>query len=304
MERPVKFYSRPTLELKVAFADPLQNLQDWITQQWVIMRGSRIAPKHLPWLMGPIGEVSNSGFDFVDRLATRENLVVERNATTRGIVPSIETLCLSRDESARLSKDVIAFYENTADYRLEMSGKWNPVFRPWGVLVNRLFSKRLDQLNIPTKKAWSSESLTNEIISLEDPSTGSVKYSIWLRKFESTDNAIYVGIYDTCTLPCGKTCVKAVFPLPNGNATVIMSPSVGEMGELILDSSGEKFGDAGFYFLLRDTKGDMWAQFIKSFRDRLVVRPAAENIRAEQRLTLWHRTVFDIVYEIEKSGRI
>ena len=41
-------------------------------------------------------------------------------------------------------------------------------------------------------------------------------------------------------------CVKVVFPMPNGNATVVLRPRV-EDGALILDSGGKKFGGAGFY---------------------------------------------------------
>ncbi|WP_445432176.1 hypothetical protein [Chryseobacterium indoltheticum] len=100
-------------------------------------------------------------------------------------------------------------------------------------------------------------------------------------------------------MPSGKTCVKAVFPLPNGNATVLMIPSVGENGELILDSSGKKFGDAGFYFLLKDSKGEYWSQFISSFRDRLIIGSENDLISAEQTLTLWHIKVLTFNYKIK-----
>lgn len=41
-------------------------------------------------------------------------------------------------------------------------------------------------------------------------------------------------------------CVKAVFPMPNGNATVVLRPTVAD-GALVLDSSGGRFGGSGFY---------------------------------------------------------
>jgi len=56
--------------------------------------------------------------------------------------------------------------------------------------------------------------------------------------------------------------MKAIFPLPNGNATVILKPRIGENGELILDSSGDRIGDSGFYFILKDSKGQLWTKFI------------------------------------------
>ena len=89
-------------------------------------------------------------------------------------------------------------------------------------------------------------------------------------------------------------------PIPNGNATVILTPSVSKNGELILDSSGQRIGDSGFYFLLRDSKGKLWSKFIKSFKDKLVVKSISDKIRATQTLTLWNLKVLEFEYEIKK----
>ena len=77
-----------------------------------------------------------------------------------------------------------------------------------------------------------------------------------------------------------------------------MAPSIGVNGELILESCGKKFGDAGFYFLLEDSRGGIWAQFIRAFRDRLTVREEAGLILAEQVLTLWRLRVLTFRYRI------
>lgn len=146
---------------------------------------------------------------------------------------------------------------------------------------------------------WESEVLNSELITLSDPVSKAVKYTFWYRSIQSTGKVIYSGVYGTCTLPSGKTCVKAVFPLPNGNATVLMYPKVDKDGALILDSSGERFGDAGFYFLLKDAKGHYWSQFIRSFRDRLVIKSAQSHLSAEQTLTLWHKKVLRFNYNIK-----
>src|SRR5690606_11119510 len=103
-----------------------------------------------------------------------------------------------------------------------------------------------------------------------------------------------------CTLPSGQTCVKAVFPLPNGNATVLMIPEVCANGDLALESTGRRFGDAGFYFLLRDSKGELWSQFVRSFRDRLTVRAVGDQLVAEQTLTLFNLKVATFRYRIAR----
>lgn len=282
------------------FAYPMQKIQDWLTQQWVILWGRKIDPLEFPWLIGPFGNLDVIGEDFINQFAEREKLTIEREIKTRGLIPSMSSLNLSETELSNLSLQVINFYENTAQYDLYFSVKWNSFFRVFGVLISRLFSNRLNQLNIPTMNSKNLQALKCELITLVEPGCNQPKYTFWLRSIKSSGQAIYSGVYGISTLPSGKTCIKTVFPLPNGNATVLMTPSVGKKGELILESSGEKFGDAGFYFLLKDSKGEFWSQYVRSFRDRLIVRSQNGSLSAEQILTLWHKEVLRFNYEIEE----
>jgi hypothetical protein len=278
----------------------MQKFQDWFTQQWVILWGRKINPNEYLWLIGPFGELNGIGEDFIFQLALKENLAVIRNTTSKGLLQSISKLNLTEIDIKNLSLKVIDFYEKTADYDLKLNVKWNPFFKIFGYLVNRLFSQRINQLNIPTENIKESENLLSEIIELISNENQELKYTIWLRKFKSTGKVMYSGIYTTCTLPSSKTCIKAIFPLPKGNATVILKPSVGEKNELILDSSGVKFGDAGFYFLLNDTRGNYWSQYIKSFTDKLIVSEENENLVARQTLKLWNIKVANFEYRMTK----
>jgi hypothetical protein len=279
-------------------AYPLQKFQDWFTQQWVILWGRKIDPEKVTWLAGPFGDLDGIGDNFINQLAEKENLVIVRNSKSNGLLSSIKVLELSEFELASLSKKVIRFYETTANYNLDFTVKWNPFFKVFGVLINKLFSNRINQLYIPTKRIKASESLKSEIITLYDPRTNEVKYTVWYRTFKSTGKVIYSGVYSTCKLPSGETCIKAVFPLPKGNATVIMSPSVQEDGALTLNSAGKKFGDAGFYFMLNDSKGNCWSQYVRSFRDKLTIGQKNETLSAQQTLTLWNQRVLRMNYRI------
>lgn len=281
-------------------ADTMQKFQDWFTQQWVIICGRKINPSENTWLFGTFGEVNGIGEKFIHQLAEKEDLTIIRKSNSKGLLDSISSLNLSENEIKKLPKNVIDFYEKTSEYKLQLNVKWNPIFKIFGYVVNRLFSQRINQLNIPTNNIQSSENLTSEIIELVAKNTNEVKYTIWLRKFQSTGKVIYSGIYTTCLLPSGITCVKAIFPLPKGNATVILKPSVGEKNELILDSSGNKFGDAGFYFLLNDSKGNCWSKYIKSFTDKLIVSNENEKLKAKQTLKLWRLKVARFEYEMKK----
>jgi len=138
---------------------------------------------------------------------------------------------------------------------------------------------------------------------LYDPKTGETRHTVWFRVLKATGQVIYSGVYGTCRIPDGRTCVKVVFPLPRGNATVIMAISVGERGDLDLVSSGEGFGSPGFYFLLRDKRGRHFSQYIRSFRERIHVYVDDEDVlRTDHTLTLWKRRVLQLHYKITRMS--
>lgn len=284
-------------------ASSKQHFQDWFTQQWAILWGRRIIPGHVSWLMGPFGKPGIIADDFVYELAENEGLIIQRDNKKVGLITSVKKLNLPENDLKRLSAEVIYFYENTGEFSLSFQVKWNPLFKFLGRLVNAFFSKRIDQLNVPMKNSEGSKQIKSEIITLSDPVTGNIKYTVWYRTFKMTSKVLYSGVYSICKLPAGQNCIKAVFPLPNGNATVIMSPMVGKNGELCLKSYGGKFSEPGFYFLLNDAKGEFWAQYISSFRDQLVVSCYEGNLQAQQTLTLWGLKVVQFNYYIQKTNQ-
>ena len=284
----------------MAIAPFKQNFQDWITQQWVIFFGKKIIPDQNEWLCGPFGKTDGIGQKFIDQLAINEKLEVVESESKKGLLTSIKQLNLSDKELERLSKEVIDFYENTSNYDFDLKVKWNPFFKFFGGMVKILFSKRIEQLNLPMNNNIKSRELQSEIIHLVDRETKELKRTVWFRAFKDTNEVVYSGVYETCIIPNGKTCLKAVFPLPNGNATVILNPTVGMDGELILNSSGRKIGDSGFYFLLNDSKGNFWTKYIKSFQDKLVVSACNHHVTAIQTLTLWNLKVLEFKYSIHK----
>lgn len=277
-----------------------QIIQDWLTQQWVILFGVKLDNSKHKWLLGPFGGTSGIGRKFVEKLAKDEKLIIDNDGINKGLLDSFDLLNLAQDQLEKLSPNLIDFYQNTSNYELLFKANWNPFIMVSGILLKRLFSHRIEQLNIPIKNIGEASSLSNEIIKLLDSETKEVQRTIWLRAIKSTAEVIYSGVYEPCTLPSRQTCIKAVFPLPNGNATVILKPSVGENGDLILDSSGQKLGDSGFYFLLEDAKGQLWAKFISSFKDKLVLSSEGNSIRAIQTLSLWNLRVLKFEYEIKK----
>lgn len=290
----------------MAFAYPSQRLQDWLSQQWVIALGRRIEPAVIPWLAAPYGMVDTIGDSYLEHLAASEGLAVDRTASRAqgggageaGLF-CVDELGLDATSRARLHPEVAAFYERTTAFELEMWVLWSPWFWAGGNLLRRLYSRRLKQLNLPMNARETSRGLRSEIIRLRVPASGAVRHTIWYRVLKSTGEALYSGLYGVVDLPSGARCLKIVFPLPRGNATEIFQVAVGPSGELLLDTGGRRFGDAGFYFQLIDGGGRHHAQHIPSFRDRLRVYVDEDGIlRADQVFTLWGRNVVELRYRM------
>ncbi len=284
----------------MALARSKQNVQDWITQQWVILTGRKLNLGQDDWLIGPFGGTDGIGESFITELAIQENLELDQRDNSKGLIQDLESVLGAHSNKNKLAKEVIDFYENTSEYDFSIKVQWNPLFKTFGKLLNLIFSKRIKQLNIPIQNTETADGIVSNIYHLLDPNTNELKRTIWLRKFKKSGDVVYSGVYGICTNPKGLPCVKAVFPLPNGNATVILQPRVGKSGALILESKGSKFGEGGFYFLLQDSKGRKWAKYVKTFTDKLVVSVVNGRILAKQTLEIWGIKVLEFQYEIEK----
>src|SRR5438128_1837179 len=125
------------------------NLIDWLTQRWVWATGRRVDLASNPWLAGPVGQTRGVGPDYFDKWAAAENLAVIRHQSGKGLLPSFAALSGPEFESSAVAPQVAEFYERAADFEMDVWSEWSGLFRPFGFLVAALFSRRLEQLNLP-----------------------------------------------------------------------------------------------------------------------------------------------------------
>lgn len=287
----------------VQAAPTRQPWQDAISQRWVMLTGRRVREPDLAWLDGPIGDLGEISDGFIERLAQREGLELQRHSRGAGLLTSFDAMGLDSESRARLAPGIDEFYERTTDHSLEVWSEWNPLFCIGGGAIRRLYSRRLQQLNLPQRPLDTARGITSEIIILSDPATGERRYTFWFRTFRHSGEVIYCGSYSTVRLPDGRTRVKVCFPLPNGSATVLMSIAVGASGELTLTSSGRGYGDPGLYLVLRDKRGQLWTRYLRSFREQITVyREDDPNepdaIRADHTLSVWGVQAVKLHYKI------
>jgi hypothetical protein len=279
-------------------------LTDWVTQQWVKAGGKRVALDEIPWLQGPVGKTTGIGREYFLQLASEQGYVVESSEGVRGLLQFTDLRGPSF-EPARVNSEVRAFYESTSQYEFESWSEWCGIFKPFGQLLALLFSRRLQQLNVPLDSLDTSGGTTSQVLQLKEPGTGEIVVTAWIRLLRRTGNVLYAGSYSVVRVPGHPDpCVKVVFPLPNGNAIVIMKPEVDAQGALTITSSGQRFGDPGFYFTVHGSGGRVWARYVRTMRESIRVYAAEEpgEVRADHVLRIWGLVFLRLHYRLRRRS--
>ncbi len=277
-------------------------LTDWSTQLWVQATGRRLALRDYAWLDGPVGLTQGIGEQYFAKLAEREGLTIRTQGPPRGIVPDFHVLHSPSFDPDTIHREVVDFYQQTSAYELEAWAQWCGVFRPFGWLLALLFSRRLQQLNVPLSGLDTSRGVTNEVHHLVEPDTGTLRYAVWVRYMVGTRHVLYAGSYGPCRVPgFAGICLKVVFPLPNGNALVIMRPEVHADGSFSLVSRGDGFGAPGFYFVVHGKDGMVWARYVRTMRESIrVYTSGTGEARADYTMTIWGLVFLQLHYRLRR----
>lgn len=272
-------------------------LADWVTQLWVRATGRLIRREDHPWLAGPVGDTREIGERFFETYAA-ENGWIPTAASAGGLIPDFSEIA-----GGGIHPQVVHFYEHTAEYSLDAWSEWAGVFRTFGWLLAILFSRRLKQLNMPLSALDTSRGIGSQILEFRD-SSGCIRAAGWLRRLEATGAILYAGLYGTAQPPGYRgRCVRVVFPLPNGSATVILRPEIAAGGSLLLHSSGARFGDPGFYFVVRKNDAQQWVRYVRSMREVIhVYVDDAGQLRTDHLLTIWRLPFLKLHYRMSRAA--
>jgi hypothetical protein len=212
----------------------------------IALFGRRRTDADDPWLVGPVGGPMIGDRPY-EETAEREDLEIVRNAKESGLIPDFDALKSPSFDPARVHPKIRDFYEQTHKYRLDT---WATTYFParlalW--LLVTTISRRVNQLNFPIDGLGTAAGMTSEILLLKRRD-GSIRYTGWFRRLKPDNRVIYTGFYMTEKPPATDgPCVKVVFPMPDGNATVVLKPGHFEETGFTLSSRGSAWGDAGFY---------------------------------------------------------
>jgi len=134
------------------------------------------------------------------------------------------------------------FYENTADYDVEVVPSWTPLFRLPGRLFLLLASKT-GQLALPTR----TEAVDSRVFGIAGD--GRERTRAWVRTNRGDGRVIYAAAYSS-HVSQGERFMNIAFPLPGGNMTSILKlVPYGEGVLLTTVWESTPGGDQGVYWI-------------------------------------------------------
>lgn len=145
-----------------------------------------------------------------------------------------------------------------------------------------------------------------ETAKAEGLTDGSIRYTGWFRKLSRGNQVIYTGFYMTQKVPkLQGECVKVVFPMPNGNATVVLRPENDGGDGLRLISAGKDFGDTGFYRLQRFGPNHLRVWRIRSLHERFdLYLDHEQTVRCEHSIRFLGFPVLRLHYRIRDKQEV
>lgn len=262
--------------------------------------GRTVHAAAVPWLDGPVGG-EHIGDRPYEEYARAHGLTLTRNAAEGGLIPSMEALRGPAFDPAGVPAGCRDFYEHTAAYRIDVwTRTWFPANLALWLLVTTI-SRRVDQLNFPVDALEAARGVDSEIVLLGGPGDAP-RLTGWFRRLVGSGRVLYTGFYGIETIPGHPSpCVKVIFPMPHGNATVILRPEVRD-GAFRLDTTGRGFGDVGFYRLQRTADGRLRVWRIRSLVESFELRDdPAGVLRCDHRIRFLGLPVLHIHYRMERK---
>ena len=276
---------------------------DRVTQRWVTATGRQVDLDGAErWLDGPVGDADGIGERWFDAHAARSGAdVVQR--PDQGLLPRFAALSPSLNAAA-VSPEIVAFYETTAEWSVDLWSRWARWAEPGGRLINTVFARRLRQLSLPLDPLEVAEGMDSYVAAVETPD-GAHLGTVWQRTLLATGATAFGGFYGVMALPgAAGPSVRVVFPLPNGSLTVFLRPEVTPDGGLMLSSRPGRFGDDGAYLLVRPQSARHgWARRVP-LHERLTLTALSDgSVRCLHRIDLGPLEALRLHYRLRHVPR-
>jgi hypothetical protein len=239
------------------------------------------------------------GTGYMEALAQQTEGVYTRNQEGIGLIDSLDMLRGPHFDPALVDARIRDFYEHTSRYRLVIVPEWNRFMRPIYRLYKQNLAQTIGQANLPFDIEEAQRGVVSYIDSI-DYVTPEQVHTVrgWIRAFEATGEAIYVGIY-TVVRHEDIGYVSVGFPLPESNFSATLLPYNHNGSGLLLKTQGTGLSFPGHY--LSDIDNDTGALTVfkmPTFGEEIEVYVQDGQIKTDHRFYLGGFKFLTLFYSI------
>ena len=264
--------------------------------EWV---GERITPEQAAFVVPFEAKSGRVGAEYFRELAREADGTFKRNQPGIGIVESMEALRGPTFDPAEVDPLIREFYEHTSRFLLHIRPEWKRRAQPFFLAFKRGIASRIGQANLPFDTAETQAGVVSYIDTIDFTADGIVDLRGWVRAYEASGEAIYVGVYTTFRYD-DVGFVSVGFPLPRANFTATLRPFNLEGGAFLLRSHDTGHDYTGHY-LTAIEDGALTVLKVPSFAEEIEVFVAAGKLKTEHRFSVSGFNFLTLHYDIERT---
>ncbi|MBV1859515.1 MAG: YndJ family protein [Nannocystaceae bacterium] len=202
-------------------------------------------PRRLSPVHAPFSGLHSSGRVDASVLGTA-------SAEVTGLTDSLRAYSRPGFNVDRLPPEVIAFYEHTTEFELDLHGQWHGIFVVGGWVWSRIIAPALGQLGLPAPGHVARDAaLESRIVDVDDALDGRTAVRGWVRHWKHSHAPLYIAAYAEHQRGDVRS-MNIAFALPGGfNMTSILHLEEAPGRALSLSSRPDRHpgGDQGVYLV-------------------------------------------------------
>jgi hypothetical protein len=276
------------------------------------MTGERVSPEEARFVVPFEAHTKYIGADYAQTLARESDGTFKRNQPDIGIVESLDTLRGPNFNPDHLDPLICEFYEHTSRFKLTIEPEWNPFIKPFFWVFKNLIAQRIGQANLPFNTEEAQRGMVSYIDTIDyeaecGPSDCIRTLRAWIRAYEDSGEAIYVGIY-TIIRHEETGYVSVGFPLPEANFTATLMPFNNRGSGLLLKTTATGSTFPGHYLSdIDEDDGTITTLELPTMDEEIEVYVEEGQLKTEHRFYLSGSRFLTLHYSIERevgsSGR-
>jgi hypothetical protein len=246
------------------------------------------------------------GTGFMEQIARDSDGTFTRNKQDIGIVATLDDLAGPNFDPAKVDPLIREFYEHTTRFKLSIEPDWNPFIKPFFWFFKTFIAQRIGQANLPFNTEEAQRGMVSYVDTIDyeskDGQSGHIEtLRGWIRAYEDSGDAIYVGIY-TVVRENDVGYVSVGFPLPEANFTATLMPFNNRETGLLLKTHDTGSSFTGHYLTdIDDENGSLTILKLPTMGEQIDVFVREEHLKTEHRFYFGEYRFLTLHYTIERK---